>query len=124
MQFFAGLALFIFIFSAVLLILLVLVQNDQGEGLGGLFSNSSTSLFGGQGANVLQKITGVLALLFFVSAVSYGLTTRARYSLLPRVDSSFNEAAAQNPWWTDEKNLSPDNLNADEGNIEENTSAN
>ncbi len=124
MQFFAGLALFIFIFSAVLLILLVLVQNDQGEGLGGLFSGSSTSLFGGQGANVLQKITSVLALLFFVSAISYSLTTRARYSLLPEVDASFNEDATQTPWWSDEKNLKVDDLSTDEGEAQENTSAN
>lgn len=124
MQFFAGLSLFIFIFAAVLLILLVLIQNDQGEGLGGLFSGSSTSLFGGQGANVLQKITGILALLFFAGAISYSLTAKTGYTLLREIDASFNEEAAQSPWWTDEKNLPAESTTANEEIIEKNTPAN
>lgn len=103
MQFFAGFSLFVFILVSALLILLVLVQNDQGEGLGGLFSGSSSSPFGGQGVNVLQRITGMLALLFFVSAIGHGLTTRARYSLDTGIDTSFqSDEVGSSPWWSEQ----------------------
>lgn len=119
MQFFAGLALFVFIFAAVLLILLVLIQNDQGEGLGGLFSGSSSSPFGGQGANALQRITSMLALLFFVSAVGYGLTTRARYSIGLDVNSSFQgENQNSAPWWSDQAVIPDSELTDQTGEVE------
>ncbi|MGL4524643.1 MAG: preprotein translocase subunit SecG [Spirochaetia bacterium] len=111
MQFFGSLSLVIFITVAILLILLVLVQNDQGEGLGGLFSGNSASPFGGQGSNVLQKITGMLALLFFLSAATYGIIGRARYGIAPNIDTSFQENTTEKNWWGESENFQP----ADDG---------
>ncbi len=61
--------LVLFIAVAVLLVIMVLLQDDQGEGLGGIFGGSSTSPFGSKSGNILVKVTSVLGVLFFVSSL-------------------------------------------------------
>ena len=56
--------LVILIVSAVLLVLVVLVQDDQGEGLGGIFGGGSTTPFGSRSGNVLTRFTAILAAVF------------------------------------------------------------
>jgi preprotein translocase subunit SecG len=59
----------LFVVSAVLLALLVLIQDDQGEGIGGMFGGGSTSAFGSRSGNVLTRATTILAAVFLVSAL-------------------------------------------------------
>jgi preprotein translocase subunit SecG len=63
--------LVIFLITAILLIVLVLMQDEQGEGLGGLFGGGSTTAFGSRSGNVLTKFTGILGAIFLVC--SFGL---------------------------------------------------
>ena len=58
----------LFVISAILLGALVLIQDDQGEGIGGMFGGGSTSAFGSRSGNVLTKATAILATVFLVSA--------------------------------------------------------
>ena len=55
-----------FIIVCVLTILLVLMQNDEGNGMGTAFGGGQSAAFGSHSASVLVKTTGVLAGLFFV----------------------------------------------------------
>ncbi len=64
-----------FVIMCVLLILLVLVQNEDNNGMGGVFGGQSTA-FGSHSASVLTKTTGVLAVLFFVFSLSFALVSR------------------------------------------------
>jgi preprotein translocase subunit SecG len=52
--------------SAVLLVLVVLVQDDQGEGIGGIFGGGSNTAFGSRSGNVLTRFTAALAAIFLV----------------------------------------------------------
>src|SRR3954447_19195064 len=57
----------IFIFVALLMILVILMQRPKSEGLGAAFGGGATeNIFGAQTTNVLTKITGWLAAIFFI----------------------------------------------------------
>ncbi|MDR2964781.1 MAG: preprotein translocase subunit SecG [Treponema sp.] len=65
-----------FIITAVLLVLMVLVQNEEGDGLGGIFAGGSGSAFGSRSGNVLTRTTSVLGALFLVISLSLALLSR------------------------------------------------
>ena len=66
------LLLIIHIVVAVLICIVILMQSAKGEGLSGAFGlgQGTTSFFGADTANVLVKITTVLAVLFMVTSLS------------------------------------------------------
>lgn len=68
MGFFGIVLLVLFVLIAFLLIALVMIQDDQGEGLGGIFGGSSSSTFGSRSGNILTKATSILGALFLISA--------------------------------------------------------
>jgi preprotein translocase subunit SecG len=65
-----------FVIIAVLLILLVLVQNEEGDSLGGIFAGGSGSAFGSRSGNVLTRTTTVLGALFLVLSLGLALLNR------------------------------------------------
>ena len=65
-----------FVIVAILLVLLVLIQNEEGEGLGGIFGGGSSTAFGSRSGNVLTKATTILGTLFLV--ISLGLAIMHR----------------------------------------------
>src|SRR2546423_4292463 len=57
----------IYVFVAVLMILVILMQRPKSEGLGAAFGGGVTeNIFGAQTTNVLTKITGWFAAIFFL----------------------------------------------------------
>ena len=58
--------LVVFVIASLLLIVIVLIQDEQGEGLGGLFGGGSATPFGSRSGNVLTKFTAILAAVFLV----------------------------------------------------------
>jgi len=98
-----------FVIIAVLLVLLVLVQNEEGDSLGGIFAGGSGSAFGSRSGNVLTRATTVLGSLFLI--VSLGLALLNRTPGGSGVEAAgrelSGEAAASN-WLDDElKTQSP-----------------
>lgn len=61
--------LVLFVIIAVLLVGMVLIQDEQGDGLAGMFGGGSTSTFGSRSGNVLTKTTSVLGGLFIAVAL-------------------------------------------------------
>jgi len=57
----------ILVISAALLVLIVLVQDEQGEGIGGIFGGGSSTPFGSRSGNVLTRFTAILAAVFLVT---------------------------------------------------------
>jgi preprotein translocase subunit SecG len=57
----------LYVFVALLMVLVILMQRPKSEGLGAAFGGGVTeNIFGAQTTNVLTKITGWLAAIFFV----------------------------------------------------------
>ena len=57
------------VFICLLLIVVVLLQEGK-KGMGAIFGGSSSSIFGARGAaNILTRVTSVLAILFMLNSV-------------------------------------------------------
>jgi len=94
-----------FIIIAILLVLLVLVQNEEGDSLGGIFAGGSGSAFGSRSGNVLTRATTVLGALFLVMSLGLALLNRTPggSGVEKAARENSNEAAAGN-WLEDELN--------------------
>ena len=68
MGFLGILLLVIFVATSLLLVVMVMIQDDQGEGLGGIFGGSSSTAFGSRSGNILTKTTSILGAVFLASA--------------------------------------------------------
>src|SRR6056297_300963 len=76
MGFFGIVLLVLFVLIAFLLIALVMIQDDQGEGLGGIFGGSSSSTFGSRSGNILTKTTSILGTIFIVCSFALAWINR------------------------------------------------
>ena len=103
MEFVSTLLLVLFIIVAVLLVAMVLLQDDQGEGLGSMFGGSSSSPFGAKSGSILAKTTTVLGILFFVT--TFGLAwvsrTKSNDDILKAAVKAEIESAEGSNWWTE-----------------------
>jgi preprotein translocase subunit SecG len=59
----------VFVICALLLMGLVLIQDEQGEGLGGIFGGGSSTPFGSRSGNVLTKLTSILGAIFLLTSL-------------------------------------------------------
>jgi len=60
--------LVLFSIVCALLIFMVVIQDQEGEGLGGLFSGAGNAAFGSRSSNVIVRFTYILGALFFIIA--------------------------------------------------------
>jgi preprotein translocase subunit SecG len=97
-----------FVIIAILLILLVLVQNEEGDSLGGIFAGGSGSAFGSRSGNVLTRSTTVLGALFLI--ISLGLALLNRTPGGSGVEEAGRELSGEvqsGTWLDDELNPQP-----------------
>lgn len=95
------LILAVFIISALLLVLVVLIQDDQGQGIGGMFGGGEgTSPFGSRTGNVLTRFTSVLGAVFLIAAFALAWLNRTpdRDDFLERARLQTLEAE-EGRWW-------------------------
>jgi preprotein translocase subunit SecG len=108
-----------FVIIAILLVLFVLIQNEEGDSLGGIFAGGSGSAFGSRSGNVLTRTTSILGGLFLV--VSFGLALLSRTPGGDGVLEAGRELSADesdnwidedesNPAQPDEYNFNPEDL--------------
>jgi preprotein translocase subunit SecG len=94
--------------SSVLLVLVVLVQDDQGEGIGGIFGGGSNTAFGSRSGNVLTRFTAVLAAIFLLSVFGMAWVNRS-----PTAGNVLSKARAEalsggsNSWWVQAPSSTP-----------------
>ena len=70
--------LVIFAITAVLIVILVMLQDEQGEGFGGLFGGGGGgSTFGATGGSVLAKATTILGVLFMITALAVAMAYKS-----------------------------------------------
>ena len=64
------LLLSIFAITAVLLIILILLQDEQSDGIGGIFGGGASNQVGNRKGNILTKTTTVLGFIFIIVALT------------------------------------------------------
>lgn len=93
--------LVIFVIIALLLIVLVMIQDDQGEGLGGIFGGSSSSTFGSRSGNVLTRATSIMGALFLLTAFGLAWINRTPESGNVIGAAQAEAGQQQSEWWTE-----------------------
>lgn len=83
--------LILFVIVAVLLIFLIAVQDENSQGLGGIFGGSSDSVLGTGASSFLNKVTTGCAIAFMVLALLVAFVNKSNTS-----DTLLDSAAAQN----------------------------
>ncbi len=102
--------LVIFVLSALLLMVVVLMQDEQGEGLGGLFGGGSSTPFGSRSGNVLTKITSILGAVFILTSLGLAWSNRTPESGDVLGAARRQEAAGEKSldWWkTEQESVKP-----------------
>lgn len=95
------LVLVIFSISAALLILLVLIQDEQGEGLGGIFGGGSSTSLGSRSGNILTRFTSIIGTIFIICCVVFALLKRPD---ITGSDSSTQQQRVFKDWPVEEIN--------------------
>ena len=90
-----------FIIVAFLIVGLVLLQNEEGDSLGGLFSGGSNSAFGSRSGNVLTKATYTLITLFFVVTFFLAWLNKSPGDSGLQQDAQIQQAETATEWWKD-----------------------
>lgn len=99
----------IFVIVSIFIILLVLIQDEQGDGIGGVFGGGSSSIFGAKSSSVAVKITGFFIAFFFIFVVllSFMNTRRADNSFLKDIKTENKNSST---FWDNENNESDTNI--------------
>ncbi len=104
MGFVGILLLVLFVISAILMVLVVLVQDEAGEGLGGLFGGGANAQIGNRSGNILTRITSILGTVFLLS--SFGLAWLNRTPDSGDVEAAARRLEAESgesvEWWVDD----------------------
>jgi preprotein translocase subunit SecG len=95
--------LIIFAIAALLMILVIMLQDDQGEGIGGLFGGGSSSAFGSRSGNILTRFTSILGAIFIVGAFALAWLNRTPESsdILERARLEQMQEAEESNWWVE-----------------------
>jgi preprotein translocase subunit SecG len=94
--------LILIVLSAILLVILVMLQDEGGEGLGGVFGGGSSTPFGSRSGTVLTKITAVLAAVFIICTMGLAFmkrTPRESGELLDLVREEQYEDSDEQLWY-------------------------
>ncbi|MDR1411721.1 MAG: preprotein translocase subunit SecG [Spirochaetaceae bacterium] len=97
------LLLVFFVIVAVLLVLLVLIQNEEGDSLGGIFAGGSGSAFGSRSGNVLTRTTTILGALFLVLCLSLALINRTSGAGGVEAAGRQLDTGGRSDWWQDDE---------------------
>lgn len=93
--------LVVFVIVCVLIIGLVLLQKEDGEGLGGIFSGGSNSAFGSRSASVLTKATYVVVTLFFITAFLLAFINRSPGDKGIEEAARLEQGETATEWWSE-----------------------
>jgi len=98
MGIFGTVLLVLFTIVCLLLIFMVVIQDQEGEGLGGLFSGAGNAAFGSRSSNVVVRFTYILGGLFFV--IAFGLAILSRSSIGDVEKAVRSQDGQATEWWS------------------------
>ncbi|MBN1617202.1 MAG: preprotein translocase subunit SecG [Spirochaetales bacterium] len=94
--------LVVFVIICFLIIALVLMQNEEGDGLGGLFAGGSNSAFGSRSGNVLTRTTYVVVTLFFLTAFFLAFLNRSTGDKGIEEAARIEQGETATEWWSED----------------------
>ncbi len=98
-----GIALLVlFVIICAIIIFLVLLQNEEGDSLGGLFAGGGNSAFGARSASVLTKTTYIAVALFFTTAFLLAFTNRSSITKSLSDEAKIEETKNSGNWLENE----------------------
>lgn len=91
--------LVLFVLVCLLLIFIVAIQDENSEGLGGIFSDASNAAFGSHIGSVVNRTTAILGASFIVLALVVAMLNKSSSSdkLLDQVET--NQVQQTIEWW-------------------------
>ncbi len=89
----------VFIATSILLVGVVLLQDEQGEGLGGIFGGGSSTPFGSRSGNVLTRFTTILGAIFLFCAFGIAWVNRTTQSGDVLAAAKKEQATQSTEWW-------------------------
>lgn len=92
--------LVLFVIVCLLLVFMVVIQDQDSEGLGGIFSGAGNAAFGSRSSSVVVKFTYVLGGLFFVIALSLAILNRSTVGNVEKAVRS--QGGTTTEWWSPE----------------------
>jgi preprotein translocase subunit SecG len=96
----------VFVIIAILLILMVLIQDEHGEGIGGVFGGASSTAFGSRSGNFISKTTTVLGALFLITSFGLALLNRTpgtgNVEAVAKQKETASTTTASTEWWNTE----------------------
>ena len=103
MGLFSIILLVIFALAALIMILVIMLQDDQGEGLGGLFGGGSTTPFGSRSGNILTRFTYILGAIFIVGALALAWLNRSPETtdIVEKARLERVQKAEESNWWVE-----------------------
>jgi preprotein translocase subunit SecG len=95
--------LVIFVIVSLLMMLVVLIQDDQGEGIAGMFGGAGTTPMGSRSGNVLTRFTSILGALFLFGAFALAWLNRTPESanLEARARAEQLRKTQATEWWVE-----------------------
>ncbi|MGH4036759.1 MAG: preprotein translocase subunit SecG [Sphaerochaeta sp.] len=89
----------LFIIVSILLVFIVAIQDEQSDGLGGVFGGAAQASFGSYTSSVVTKATAILGASFMILSLCIALVNRAPSDdkLLDSVDT--NQVQQSQTWW-------------------------
>ena len=96
--------LVLFVITCVLIIFLVLLQNEEGDSIGGLFAGGSNSAFGSRSGNILTKSTYILVTIFFASTFLLAVLNKTSSAPTDGIIKEGQQLQKENatPWYDQE----------------------
>ncbi len=105
--------LVLFVIICAVIIFLVLLQNEEGDSLGGLFAGGSNSAFGSKSGNVLSRATYIAVALFFVTTFLLAFLNKGVSDKGLSEEAGQKQAETSTEWW---KNNGADGTNTETEN--------
>jgi preprotein translocase subunit SecG len=95
--------LVLFVIVSLLLMLVVLIQDDQGEGIAGMFGGASTTPLGSRSGNILTRFTSILGALFLFGAFALAWINRTPESANLEAKARIERLrqAEDSTWWVE-----------------------
>jgi len=95
--------LVMFVIVSLIMMLVILLQDDQGEGIAGMFGGAGTTPLGSRSGNVLTRFTSILGALFLFGAFALGWVNRTPESsnLEARARVERLRQSESTDWWVE-----------------------